>query len=162
MKTRFLFLAVMGLTAGVVFTDCKDDRHDRKIENAQEELHDAKVDAREDVHDAEGKFQKEYEDFKVESQDRIRNNELEIKRYRDDGATLKMNKADRTEYDNRITTLEERNAEMKRKMDDYDRETDKAKRQEKWESFKAEFNRDMDEVGQAFKNLGKDNKKDNK
>jgi hypothetical protein len=157
MKTKFLFLA-MALSAGVLFTNCKDERHDRRLENAREEVRDEKVEAREEIHDAEGKFQKEWEDFKVESQDRIRDNELEIKRYRDDAVNLNMSKSERLEYDNKITRLEDRNAELKRKMDEYDRETDKAKRREKWESFKAEFNRDMNELGEAFKNLGRDNK----
>ena len=37
---------------------------------------------------------------------------------------------------------------MKKKMDDY-----KAEGKEQWEAFKTEFSHDMDELGQAFKDL---------
>ena len=37
---------------------------------------------------------------------------------------------------------------MKKKMDDY-----KAEGKDKWNEFKIEFNRDMEEIGKAFKDL---------
>ena len=45
--------------------------------------------------------------------------------------------------------VEERNAQLKNRLYGYENErTD-------WINFKNEFNRDMDEMGEAFKNLGK-------
>ncbi len=43
---------------------------------------------------------------------------------------------------------------MKKKMDNYRVET-----KDNWKNFKAEFNRDMDEIGKAFSNLTKDSTK---
>lgn len=43
---------------------------------------------------------------------------------------------------------------MKKKMDDYNMDG-----KENWEKFKTEFNHDMDELGQAFKDLTVNNVK---
>ena len=43
---------------------------------------------------------------------------------------------------------------LKKKLDDY-----KATGKEDWESFKKEFNHDMDELGKAFKNFSINNVK---
>ena len=56
-------------------------------------------------------------------------------------------------YEQRIDTLEKKNRDLKARVDAYD------KSQSDWESFKREFNHDMDELGQAFKDLTVDNKK---
>ena len=44
--------------------------------------------------------------------------------------------------------MEQKNTDMKKRMDEY-----KADGKEQWKKFKAEFSRDMDELGQAFKDL---------
>ena len=48
----------------------------------------------------------------------------------------------------KIDELEQKNSELKKRLDDY-----KADGKEKWEKFKAEFSHDMDELGKAFKDL---------
>ena len=44
--------------------------------------------------------------------------------------------------------MEQKNTDLKRRLDDY-----KQDGKENWEKFKIEFNRDMDELGKAFKDL---------
>ena len=44
--------------------------------------------------------------------------------------------------------LEQKNTELKKILSDY-----KDEGQDKWTSFKNEFNHDMDELGKAFKDL---------
>jgi hypothetical protein len=58
-------------------------------------------------------------------------------------------------YDARITELERRNDNLRTKLHDYNEE----KRSEKWESFKREFNHDMDELGTSIKDIFRDDKK---
>jgi len=56
-------------------------------------------------------------------------------------------------YEKRIANLEEKNKNLQLKLDGY--ETN----QSDWESFKSEFKHDMDEFGQAFRDITVDNKK---
>ena len=53
----------------------------------------------------------------------------------------------------RIEQLEQKNADLRSKLYGYEKE------HSDWEAFKREFNHDMDGVGEAFKDLGKDNTK---
>lgn len=58
------------------------------------------------------------------------------------------------EYQKKIAELEQKNSDMKKRMDEY-----KADSKEQWDAFKAEFNRDMDELGIALKDLTVKNNK---
>jgi hypothetical protein len=54
----------------------------------------------------------------------------------------------KADYNKRIAELEQKNSDMKKKLDDY-----KADGKDKWEQFKKDFSRDMDDLGNAFKDL---------
>jgi cell shape-determining protein MreC len=56
-------------------------------------------------------------------------------------------------YAKKIANLEQQNKEMRARLEAYE------KSQSNWESFKREFNHDMDAIGQALKDLTVDNKK---
>ena len=66
----------------------------------------------------------------------------------------KEKKEMREAHEKAVKELEEKNESMKTKMKDY-----KEEGKDKWESFKREFNHDMDELGRALKDFGVDNKK---
>lgn len=57
-------------------------------------------------------------------------------------------------YTNRIAELEQKNADLKKRIQEY-----KQDNQEKWQSFKTEFSHDMDDLGTALKNVTVDNVK---
>ena len=63
-------------------------------------------------------------------------------------------KAVKDEYNKKIAELEQKNADTQKKLNEY-----KADSKEKWEMFKSEFNRDMDELGNALGNLTVKNNK---
>jgi TolA-binding protein len=74
-------------------------------------------------------------------------------------AELKANmvnekKTAQADYKKKIDDLEKRNRALKAKIDGYEGEG-----KENWENFKAEFNHDMDQFGQAFKDIGVRNTK---
>ena len=58
----------------------------------------------------------------------------------------------REEYNRKVNDLQERNNRMKMRMEEY-----KADGRDNWENFKKEFRHDMDELGNAFRDIGKDN-----
>ena len=57
-------------------------------------------------------------------------------------------------YVESVDALEQKNKDLKNRMDAYGANT-----QSDWDSFKREFNHDMDALGQAFKDLTVNNKK---
>ena len=56
-------------------------------------------------------------------------------------------------YEKKITDLELQNKEMRSRLVAYENS------QSNWETFRREFNHDMDAIGQALKDLTVDNKK---
>lgn len=141
MKTKRIVIAVIGCMAGLILSSCQNKEH--KLENAQENV----IEANEDFKEAQ-------REFKTESEVKIRENENEIKMYRDNMKDYNVD--DRADYQRRIDSLERRNQELKVKLDAYDGEKDT---NEKWESFKREFNHDMEDLKQSLKSIGKNNVK---
>jgi DNA repair ATPase RecN len=108
--------------------------------------------AKNDLKDAKAELNAEYPTFKSDAEIRIAENETRIAELR-----AILNKPGKLPLDplrkKEIDDLEERNAQLKNRLYGYENErTD-------WINFKNEFNRDMDEMGEAFKNLGKKNLK---
>jgi len=60
----------------------------------------------------------------------------------------------RADYEKNLNELEQKNKNLKMKMAEYQ---DSGK--DNWESFKREFNHDMDELGKSLKNFTDNNKK---
>jgi len=93
----------------------------------------------------------EWEAFRNESELKIKANEIRITEL-----NVKMKKPGEIFdeiYENKITNLELQNKEMRARLVAYE------KSQSNWESFKREFNHDMESIGQALTDLTVDNKK---
>jgi DNA anti-recombination protein RmuC len=79
---------------------------------------------------------------------RIQKNRDEIEAYRakarEDNTTLNQELIDE------INELDRKNEALREKLTNY-----KHKNDQDWQSFKDELNRDLDEVGTAFRNLGR-------
>jgi hypothetical protein len=157
MKRKLIALAIIGISAGITFSGCNNPP-EKKIEEAREDLHESEMKAEKDKLEAENKFEEDYLKYKNEQEERFKENEAEIARYKEN--SVKLKKSERADYDAKVTNLEERNRNLRTRMDEYDREADKEKRRNGWEDFKREFNHDMEELGNAFRDLGKDNEKD--
>jgi len=93
----------------------------------------------------------EREAFRNESELKIKANEIRITEL-----NVKMKKPGEifnAIYEKKITSLEQQNRAMRARLVAYE------KSQSNWDSFKREFNHDMDAIGQALKDLTVDNKK---
>lgn len=155
MKKSIFTLAIAGtLMAGIIFTGCqspaqKESSAQHKVNEARQDLKDAQDDANAEAKEVAGA--EEWKEFKNDSEIKIRNNEIRIAELK-----AKMNKPGTTLdplYEKRIDTLEKKNRDLKARIDDYE------KSHSDWETFKREFNHDMDELGQALKDFTVDNKK---
>jgi F0F1-type ATP synthase membrane subunit b/b' len=144
MKHGILVFVVMGFIAGTLLKGCQKPA-ESKVENAKENVGTAK----DELKDAQAEYQAEWQKFKTESQQAIESNEKQI-----DGFKVKMEKAGskaRAKYDRNIATLERKNRDLKKKLEEY-----KDEGHEKWNTFKTDFNREMDEIAATMKDLFKD------
>jgi hypothetical protein len=146
MKKSLLTIALTTLIIGTLITSCNSSAE--KVEDAAEKVDDAT----EDLKSAKEDFNYEYNKFKVESEQRMLDNEFKIAELK--ASKIKLKKEAKTEYDKTIADLEQKNSNMRTKLNDY-----KEEGKDKWESFKREFNHDMDELGSALKNLANNNVK---
>ena len=145
MKKTIFILASLFITVATI-TSCKTEAE--KVDDSAEEV----VDAQQDLEQAKADYEAQYNQFKLESEEKITANEkiiADLKVY----SKYKKSEANAV-YDKMIADLEIKNEAMKVKVRDY-----KDEGSEKWESFKREFNHDMDEIGASIKDLGNNNVK---
>lgn len=146
MKKLIFNLAFTLITASVIFTSCNSP--EEKLEVSKENVEDAQ----QNLDEANQEYAKQFAAFKIESEQKITANEkliADLKEY----SKTKKNES-RVAYEKSIAELEVKNQAMKVKIGEYKEEGDV-----KWKSFKEEFNHDMNELGEALKDLTKDNKK---
>jgi chromosome segregation ATPase len=153
MKNSILLLAVTVCMAGTMLTGCqssakKTDKNQDSLQGIKKDAADVKNDLKEMNKDLISDFQQ----FKKESEEKIISFENTIAEFKAKIAT--ENKADKAKYDKEIARLEQQNSDLKKKLDDY-----KDDGKDQWKAFKTEFDRDMDELGKAFKDLTVDNVK---
>ena len=130
MKNIYLIISVILLIAGSVFTGCENNR-----ENDQEEVRKAN----QEMIDAQAQFEKEWQQFKTETELKIDANQKKIDDFK---AAMKTTTAKfKAKYENQVLTLEQRNIELKKSMNEYRYEGN-----DNWEKFKIDFNREIDTI----------------
>jgi uncharacterized phage infection (PIP) family protein YhgE len=146
MKKSFLIQAAFAVALCSGVACCNTPA--QKVENAEESV----KEANKALDDANKEYLADIENFRKKSADKIAENERSITEFNERIAREKQ--IAKNDYKKKIALLEQQNSDMKKKMDDY-----KAEGKEKWSAFKAEFSRDMDELGQGFKDLTVKNNK---
>ncbi len=150
LKTNVLAVALALTVPASYFIGC--DTHEgansEQQQKAQADLNEAEA----NLEAAKADYNREMENFKREMAERSEANNQAISSLKE--AAARQRAEARAAYKARIAELELKNTEMKVKLDEY-----KGEGNEKWAAFKAEFNHDMDELGRAIKDIGKDNVK---
>lgn len=125
-----------------MFTSC--DNAAQKVVKAEENV----VDAEKDLQMAEEEYLADVEQYKLLSAEKIAANDRSIAEF---NARIEQEKKEvRADYKAKIKSLETKNSDMKKKMDEY-----RVVGKDKWELFKTEFGKDMDELGESISNFGK-------
>lgn len=153
MKKSILTIAIATFIIGSVATSCKTNTE--KEQDAQENVDSAKVavtEAEEDLDEAKrAATAEEWQEFKDETNAKIKDNNAQIAELK-----LKIKKAgkniDKT-YQKSIDTMEQKNKDLKMKIDSYKNDANSD-----WKSFKSEFNHDMDQLGKSLKDFAVNNK----
>ena len=141
MKKSILALAAATFITCAVLTSC-NTTPSQKIENAQENVNQANK----DLDQANKEYLADIENYRIETAKTIAANDESIKEFNARMAHDK--KAANADYKKRMAELEQKNKDMKIRLENY-----KAEGKDKWVIFKAEFSHDMDEMGKAFKDL---------
>jgi outer membrane murein-binding lipoprotein Lpp len=153
MKKTLFTLAITTFMAGTVLTGCQNTS--KKEEAAQDNVEDAREnldDAKEELTEArKAATEEEWNAFKASTNATITENEMRIAEMK--ASMRKTGKSIDEEYAQKIDALEQKNNDIKATIKTYKNDSSSD-----WESFKQEYNRDMDELGEAFKNLTVDNK----
>jgi len=140
MKTNYFITLVILLFAGSVFSGC---------ESNQENVADAKKEfkiAKQDLKEARAEYDKEWQQFRTNSDLKINVNQKGI-----DDFKVKLRTAStsfKSKYENEIMSLEEKNLELKKRISEYNFQG-----KDNWEAFKREFNHDLDATEKALKDV---------
>ena len=154
MKKSIFTLAIITCLSGLVMISCKPNTKEEKESQEKVEI------ARDNVEDAKDSFDvakraatdEEWKAFKNSGDSVININNLRIA-----GLKLKMKNTGNSidaEYQKNIDAMEQKNKDLKVKMDTYKNDVSSD-----WQSFKREFKHDTDEIGRALKDLTVNNKK---
>jgi len=140
MKKTIVAIIASAFVVGAVLTSCNTPAE--KVANAQDNV----VQANKELNDANQEYLTDIDNYKKEQLAKIEANNQSIAEYnkRKDNKKIEA----KSEYNKKIADLEQENADMKKKLDDY-----KAEGKDKWEIFKEDFSRKMDELGKSIKNL---------
>jgi hypothetical protein len=154
MKKSIILLAAASVIAGNVFLSCKSNSE--KESDAVEEVQDAKEnldDVTEDINDdvISKANDAEWQTYKSEAIKTITANGMRIAELKK--AIIKPGTTFDKAYLKSIASLEDKNASLKVKITNYENN------QTDWDSFKREFNSDMNELGTAIKDVTTKNKK---
>jgi hypothetical protein len=141
MKTRGFIVVVILLMTGLVLTGFNID-----IDKNVKDYQDKDKQAGQGLKKEKTGFDQEWKEFKSNAELKIAANEKKIDEFkvkvRSAGKDLK------TAYNKEVVVLEQKNAGLKEKIKDF-----KFESKDKWVEFKQGFNRDMDVVGKALKDL---------
>lgn len=147
--TQVLKMTFLASVASVVLVGCNFS-----IEQKAETLEKAKANVEEATQDLDIARQDsaEYADYKIESEKRLRENELLIADMKD-----KVNserKQSMANYKNQLDSLDKENAQLRNNMHTYN-----SQGKANWESFKKGFNKELDALGKAISQLAERNTK---
>jgi hypothetical protein len=152
-KKSIIILPSIVLLTIAIHSGCQSTA--KKVENAEDKVqvaNKALADSETDLYYARLDTISNYEQYKIEAEKVIIAQEKNITDFK---ARLASEKQEiNADLENKLVELEKKNKELKIKLADF-----KDDGQNKWISFKDEFNHDMNELGNAFKDLTVENTK---
>jgi hypothetical protein len=146
MKKTILSWIALACFTGVMLTSCNSPV--KKVESAQKDVTAAKV----ALDKANAEFVEEVENYRRETESKIKSNNERLADF--NTRVLNERREAKADYQKEIAKLEQRNKAMKLRLDSYTLDGEG-----NWEKFKIEFDRDMEELAKAFKDLSVKNVK---
>lgn len=145
MKKSFGTLVISIILAGTVLTSCSSPAD--KVEDAQDNVEAAEKELAESE-----AYAKDVADYRSLTEMQIAENEKNILAF---NARIDSQKAEaKSEYKAKIAELDAKNSDMKKKLADFNSDNKSV-----WETFKKEFNADMEALAKAFVDFSTNDKK---
>lgn len=113
-----------------------------EVANAEENV----IEAEEELEESNEAYRKEMRAYKERTAVQFDANEKSLKDFQLRIAEQKGEA--KTDYEKKIAELNNKNSDLKRRMEDF-----RSDSQSSWEIFKSEFGRDMDELGKSFRDF---------
>jgi predicted RNase H-like nuclease (RuvC/YqgF family) len=150
MKTPILYHLVLASIVGFTLTSCNKSPKAKEadLKEAKQEV----ITAREDMNEATRDSIADFNKYKSSIETKLVENEKVISDLK-----AKINDKDRknqTLYYKQLEKLQLRNTELRLKIENY-----KQGPTQKWELFKVDFNKDLDELGKSISNTANNNMK---
>ncbi|MDZ4713927.1 MAG: hypothetical protein SH819_00520 [Cytophagales bacterium] len=146
MKSSILTLIASASLAMAILAGCNTPAEN--VSDAQKGVNEANA----DLDKANKAYLADVESYRKEAAEKIATNDRSIAEF---NLRIRQEKQEaRIAYEKKISALEQKNSDMKKRLQDY-----KAQGLENWKAFKAEFARDLDELGQGFKDFTVKNNK---
>ena len=141
MKNKYVALVTILLIAGFIFICCE-----KSEEKKADEAANTVKQANQDLKDAQAQYEKEWEQFKNDAELKISTNGKKIDAMKTE--IKKTGTAFKAKYENTVLTLEQKNIELRKRLNDF-----KYDGKNKWEEFKTLFDQDIEAVGTAINNV---------
>lgn len=136
-----LAIATLMIASGSMLTSCRSS--EKKVEDAQNAVQEAEN----DVKEANLKLDKAIKDsiklFKIKNDEKIIAHNKSIAEFK--ARIAKDKKENKASYEKELARIEQKNTDLKKKLDEYN-----AQSKNNWETFKTEFNKDMDDISKAI------------
>jgi outer membrane murein-binding lipoprotein Lpp len=140
MKKSILTLASFAVISAVTLPGCYSSAE--KMEHAKTNV----IAANKTLDKATEEYLSDIEAYRKIAAEKVKANDESISQFK---KRIESEKKDvKSDYDQRLETLEQKNSDFKKKLEDY-----KAKGKAEWEFYKTELNHDMEELAEAIKNL---------
>ena len=141
-NNKFLTVLTIILAIAVVVFISSCNSPEEKVDKTEVDL----LKAEQDLDKANAKYLENVENYRFETRNKIQANNQQIAQLK---RQIDNKKKDvKVAYNKQIATLEQKNKEMERRISDY-----KADSKDSWETFKADFNEEMDKLGTALNNF---------
>lgn len=141
-KSRLFTLISIVLAASLFFVLTSCESSSEKVKSSEVDL----LKAEQDLEKANAEYKKDVEAYRIETKNKIDSNNKQIVKFK--SRIDSKDKDKKEEYNKQVEKLERKNQKMKSKMNNY-----KADSKDNWESFKTDFNREMDELGSSINTL---------
>lgn len=136
-KTIITLITSMLIVSSFLITGCNTPKE--KVENAEEKV----VSAEEELEKAQDEYLADRETYRIETAEKFATNERSIAAFNERIAKEKA--STKAQYQRDIAALNQKNSDLKKKLDDY-----KESGKDEWQNFKTEFNNDMEKLSQAL------------
>jgi len=151
MKNYIYKLVVLVGFMGLLLVSCNNSpkAKEGELEDAKEDV----VQAEADLEQSKLDSVTDYNTFRTSIELKLDENQRLIDEMK---VTINNSKdSNKAMYEKELAKLEEKNEQLKVKLQDYDQQGTS----EKWELFKVEFNNDMDDLGKSISNMAARNMK---